>query len=289
MSGIYFGNSKKQVWIKAPKTGLQVQSEGWSAESKYLSGRAFVKRSRASHRKYNPSWLGFMNSEDGTSINIIKDFADGVYGDGPFYFVDPYATDSNVMPQHWATPHLTEKDWPALVDTTVAAAFVEYNFANNFPVKYASYTVPAGYESTRKLRLIIPSGYKLHFGWHGTADSSTTGVRVVPYLRSTGGADTAINPVKITAGGLVRANTHISGTTYSMVDIFIASDAAPLDLQIVGMIAQILPDSSSVASGKFITGRGNTGIEFSSFPNIEYYSAAIGNGLIGLSCDWTEI
>ncbi len=289
MSGIYFGNSNKQLWIKAPKTGLQVQSEGWSAESKYLSGRAFVKRSRASHRTYNPSWLGYMNSEDGTSINIIKDFADGVYGDGPFYFVDPYATDSNVLPQHWAAPHLTEKDWPALVDSTVTTEFVAYNFANDFPYKHAKYTIPANYTSTRKLRLIIPSGYKLHFGWHGTLDSATTGVRIVPYLRSTGAADTAINPTKINAGGLVRTNTRISGTTYSMVDIFIASGVDALDLQVVAMIAQILPDTASVPSGKFITGRGNTGIEFSSFPSIEYYSAAIGAGLIGLSCDWIEV
>lgn len=287
MSGVYFGNSNKQMWIKAPKTGLQVQSEGWTSESKYLNGRSFVKRSRASARKYNPSWFGSMNSEDGMAINVINDFANGVYGDGPFYFLDPYAVESNVMPQHWAAPHLTEKDWPSLVDGAATATFVNQSYSNNYPYRHVSYAVPLAYESTRKLRLIIPTGYKLHFGWHATATSATTGVRITPYVRSSGLAGTDLNPERLIAGGTRRTNTVISGTNYSMVDIFIASDAATT-IDVVGMIAQILPDSGVVASGAFITGRGNTGIEFSTFPQVEYYSAAI-NSLIGLSCDWTEV
>lgn len=288
MSGVYFGNVNKQMWLKAPKTGLQVQSEGWTSESKYLNGTAAVRRSRASHRRYSPSWFGSMNSEDGSSIYAIKDFVDGVYGDGPFYFVDPYAIDQNVMPTHWAAPHLTEKDWPSLVDSNITTTFDSFTYGNSYPSKHAIYTVPANYASTKKLTLIIPQGYKLHFGWHGTADSASTGVRIVPYLRSTGEADTALNPLKITAGGTIRTNTRIAGNTYSRVEIFIAS-AANINLELVAMIAQILPDSSMVESGGFITGRGNTGIEFATFPQIEYYSAAIADGLIGLSCDWVEI
>jgi hypothetical protein len=55
------------------------------------------------------------------------------------------------------------------------------------------------------------------------------------------------------------------------------------------MIAQILPNGNSVASGGFISGSGTTGLEFSQFPEIEYYSSKINSGQIGMSVTWTEV
>lgn len=39
---------------------------------------------------------------------IIHDYYDGVYGRGPFYFVDPLTYDTNVLPKQWAYPSLTD-------------------------------------------------------------------------------------------------------------------------------------------------------------------------------------
>lgn len=287
MSGVYFGNKDKQLWIKAPKTGLKANNTGKIVQNDYLSGRSSVKRSRASKRDYNPSWLGYQNSEDGTSIYVLKDFADGLYGDGPFYFLDPYAVDQNVLPPHWAAPMLTERDWPSL-SSDFSASFTAESVTNNYPIRYATYETPDDYESTNKLTIIIPQDYALNFGWHGPAAGSSTGVRVVPYLRSTGAADTAINPPKLATNVNGRTNIKIKGDTYSYVEIFIATaDASTVN--ITGMIAQILPETASVAQGGFISGRGTTAIEFSQIPEIEYYSAAIGDGLIGLSAGWVEV
>lgn len=287
MSGVYFGNKDKQLWIKAPKTGLKASNSGKVVQNDYLSGRSSVKRSQASKRTYDPSWLGYQNSEDGTSIYVLKDFADGLYGNGPFYFLDPYAINQNVLPPHWAAPMLTEKDWPSIA-TGLTATFTQEFVANNYPIRYMSVDTTNDYESENKLVVIIPQDYALNFGWHGPAAGSSTGVRIVPYLRATGNADTAINPTKLTTSSTTRTNTKIKGDTYSHVEIFVATTTAAT-VNITGMIAQILPENSSVTQGGFISGRGTTAIEFSQIPEIEYYSAAIGDGLIGLSAGWIEV
>lgn len=284
---IYFGTADKQSWIKAPASGMAAGSQGWGAESQLRSGRAFVKRSSASHRRFSPSWVGSYNATEEASLQHIVNYSEGLYGNGPYYFVDPFAANQNVMPPHWAAPMLTETDWPELA-SGLAPTFSISGVNNSYPMKYVSYTTADGYASTKKLTLIIPTGYKLAFGWHGPAAGSTTGVRVVPYLRSTGLADTALNPTKITAGGTVRTNTSISGTTYSRVEIFIATTSAST-LNITAMIGQIIPLASSVVAGGFIAGKGTTSIEFGQRPTIEYYSSAINEGQIGMSTTWIEV
>lgn len=287
-SQVYFGNATKQLWIKAPASGMNASQQGWSVETPLLNGSTSIRRSKAAHRRFSPSWLGSANSTDlSESLTTIKDFADGLYGDGPFYWVDPYAAKTNVLPENWAAPMLTESDWKNIA-SGITPTFTAATVANNYPIKYATYSTSNSYESTQKLTLIIPTGYKLAFGWHGPSTGSTTGVRVVPYKRADGLADTALNPTKITAGGAIRTNTTISGTTYSRVEIFIATATAST-LNITAMIAQIIPTAEAVVSGGFISGRGTTGIEFSSRPKIEYYSANINNGQVGLAVEWIEV
>lgn len=284
---IYFGTGDKQSWIKAPSSGMRANMQGWAAENQLLNGRAFIKRSAASHRRFEASWVGSYNSTEEASLQNIVNYATGLYGNGPYYFVDPFAANQNVMPAHWAAPMLTATDWPELA-TGLVPSFAVSTANNSYPMKYVSYLTTDGYASTKKLTLIIPTGYKLAFGWHGPAGGSTTGVRIVPYLRSSGLADTAVNPTMITAGGTVRTNTNISGTTYSKVEIFIATTLAS-ELSITAMIGQIIPLASSVASGGFISGKGTTGLEFLQAPTIEYMSSAINSGQIGMAATWVEV
>lgn len=287
MSGVYFGNKDKQLWIKAPKTGLKAGNSGKVTQNDYLSGRSSIKRSSASKRTYEPSWLGYQNSQDGTSIYVLKDYADGLYGDGPFYFLDPYAIDQNVLAPHWAAPMLTEKDWPSLAPD-LTPIFSAEGSINNYPIKTATFETTNNYESEAKFVVIIPKDYEFRFGWHGPSSGSTTGIRIVPYLRTDGSADTAINPTRLAMATNARTNVKIKGDTYSYVEIFIATTTAST-VSITGMIGQIVPETSAVTQGNFISGRGTTAIEFSQIPEIEYYSAAIGDGLIGLSASWIEV
>lgn len=284
---VYFGTADKQMWIKAPASGMSANNIGWATESQLLDGRAFVKRSNGSHKRYESTWNGSLNSSDDASLQHIINFADGLYGQGPFYYLDPFAVNQNVMPANWAAPMLAETDWLQLTDE-IQPTFTTLDINNYFPIKYATYVTAAAFESERKLTVIIPTGYKFHFGWHGPAAGSNTGIRIVPYLRSTGAASTAANPAKIIAGGTTRTNTNFSGTTYSHVEIFLATSAAAT-VNITAMIGQVLPDASTVATGGFIAGKGTTGLEFAQKPTIDYYSSAINDGQIGMSVSWVEV
>lgn len=289
---VYFGNSQKQCWINAPQTGLNASSESYITQSQLLSGRAHVKRSRGSHRLFSPSWLGSLNAEAlEDSLQTIKDFADGVYGDGPFYFVDPFASETNILPPHWAAPYLMQNDWPQLWD--VAPFEYVATTSNNLSYPATSVRYASGDDgeqsSTKKLTLIIPEGYSLFFGWHGAiADGSPT-VRIDRYSRSTGQASALdTTPIALTSSN--RTNAIISGTTYSHVDLYFYNpDGDVYDFTVAGMIAQILPSTSFPAQGGFVSGRGTTGLEFGGSVTIEYYSSKINDGQIGMSTSWIEV
>jgi hypothetical protein len=290
---VYFGNTNFQTSIDAPVTGLKATSSGYSSVTNLLNGRNFVRRSYGSARTFSASWLGSLNSTDLTvSLQTIKDFADGLYGSGNVYWVDPYAATSNIMPPHWAAPMLNETDWPSL-SATVTPTFVANTYTNNYPIKRAVYSLGAGHADTKKLTLIIPSTHTLNFGWHATAASvtasSAAGIRIVPY-NLTGVAQTAVNPTSILAGDTQRTNQTFDGSTTSRVEIFLANGAASTSVaNIVAMIAQILPTGTSVATGGFISGRGTTALQFGSPVEIEYYSANVNNGQAGLSTTLVEV
>jgi len=55
------------------------------------------------------------------------------------------------------------------------------------------------------------------------------------------------------------------------------------------MIAQLTSGSALPAAGGFIGGRGTSALEFAGPIGIEYYSANINNGQVGLSCQWQEV
>lgn len=291
---VYFGNGNYQTWIAAPQTGLRMASVGFISQQTGINGRGFLKRSRGSHREFSASWLGSLNSTS-NSLQTIKDFCDGVYGDGPFYWLDPYAIDQNLMPAHWAVPSLAEKDWPKMRTDGTYSVLTNTLTTNGYPIKYVRYAnlATSGVIDYKKTTIIIPTGYKLNFGWH-SINAGVTGVRITPYLRSTGAATTDQNPVSILAGTTTRVSTvttagsmaQFDGATYSKVDIFLAGQAT---VDIVAMIAQITPTATTPATGSFITGRGTKALEFLTFPEIEYYSAAINNGQVGMTASFIEV
>lgn len=289
MSGqVYFGNATYQTWIPAPATGLKASNVGWGNQTQLLNGRAFVKRSNGSHREFSPTWNGVMSDTASTQyLHTIKDFADGIYGSGPFYFNDPFAVATNLMPPHWAAPTLSSLDWPTL-SPDITPTFVASSTANGFPSLAARYVTTGAYTSTRKVTLIIPSGFTLNFGWHGATTLTGSGIKVIPYNRSNGLPATTVSPAPLTAGGTQLTNSQFSGTTYSRVEI-IFSTAAAATVTVAAMVAQVLATGTSVSQTTFLSGRGTTGIEFATSPEIDYYSSAIGGGRIGMNAKWIEV
>ena len=287
---VYFGNANKQLWIPAPKTGLSAFSGAYFNEAQLLSGRAFVKRSSANHRRFAPAWTGSLNADSiNDSLHTIKDYFDGIYGDGPFYWLDPFAIDSNLLSPNWASPMLSGTDWGQISSVGTASLVATDTNARNYPYQSLQLTFDASVqESTQTFRTIIPDGYRLHFGWHGVQDSGDATIILRCHDRDTG-ATTDVATEPLTVNTTVRTNTQISGRDYSMVDILVKNPSASSSvIEIAGMIAQVLPEASSVAQGDFISGRGTAGLVFSSAPEITYISAKINEGYVELATTFIE-
>lgn len=287
---VYFGNAVKQTWIPAPKTGLSASSGAYFSDAQLLSGRAFVRRSGANHRRFSPAWVGSLNADDATnSLHTIKDFFDGIYGDGPFYWLDPFAIDTNLLPPHWASPMLSIKDWPKISSVGTATLVDTESNTRGYPYKSLRLTFGASVQtSTVVQRIILPADHKLHFGWHGEQNSGGATVYLRAYARSTG-TPTDIETDPIAVSSPIRTNKSVSGAGYSMVDIIIKNPTASTSvIDIAGMIAQVLPEADSVAQGDFISGRGTMGLHFSSAPEITYISAKINDGYVELSANLIE-
>lgn len=287
---VYFGNAQSQCWIPAPLTGLRVDSTGFSVENQLLSGRTYLKRSGANSRAFSVSWNGSLNAETReNSLHTIKDYADGIYGAGPFYWLDPYAVDTNLLPPHWASPMLSLGDWPSISSVGTQSLVSSASNTKNYPYQSLKLAFSGAAESTTTHRIIIPAGYKLHFGVHGVLASGSATVSLRQYPRA-GGSAVVIDAPILANNSAIRTNTQVNGTTYSMVDIFIRNTSSSAsDLRISGMIAQVLPETESVPQGEFWSGRGTSALEFTQLPNIEYYSAAINDGQVGMSANFKEV
>jgi len=287
---VYFGNAVKQVWIPAPKTGLDASTESYFNDAQLLSGRAFTKRSKANHRRFSPAWNGPLNAPSiNDSLHTIKDYFDGIYGEGPYYWLDPFAVDSNLLSPNWASPMLSQSGWGSISSVGTAASVDTAANNRNYPYKSLQLTFSDSVqESTDYFRVIIPTGYRLHFGWHGTQDSGEATIILRCHDRSDGTIDDVVtSPLSVSTG--LRTNTQVSGLAYSMVDILVKNtDASTSVIDIAGMIAQVLPDLSAVAQGDFTSGRGTTGLLFSSAPSITYLSSAINDGYVEVATTFVE-
>ncbi len=287
---VYFGNAQSQCWIPAPLTGLKVDSEGFLVENQLLNGRTHVKRSGANHRAFSVSWNGSLNADTREdSLHTIKDYADGIYGDGPFYWLDPYAIDTNLLPPHWASPMLSLGDWPSICSIGSAELVDTEDNTKNYPYKSLKLTLTEQEESTTKLTLIVPTGHKLHFGVHGELLSGGARVVLRQYPRA-GGSAVDLNTTVLANNSAIRTNAQVNGNTYSRVEILVKNPSGTdSELVISGMIAQVLPEADSVEQGDFWSGRGTSALQFTQLPNIEYYSAAINNGQVGMSANFKEV
>ena len=287
---VYFGNAVKQVWIPAPKTGLSASTNGFFSDSQLLSGRAFVKRSAANHRRFSPAWTGSLNADSiNDSLHTVKDFFDGIYGDGPFYWLDPFAIDTNLLAPNWASPMLSVGDWGSISSIGTAALVDTAANTKNYPYKSLQLTFGASIAtSTKFARFIIPTGHKFHFGWHGVQSSGDATIILRAYDRDDNSTtDFETDPLAVTSA--IRTNKSISGTTYSMVDVIVKNPTASTSvISIAGMIAQVLPEADSVPQGDFISGRGTAGLQFASAPSITYLSAKINDGFVELSTNFVE-
>ena len=95
---IWFGNAEKMMWVNCPSTNIRRGRGRWEETGGYLNGGAYAVSSPYSHRKYSIDW-NLMESAEAAKIMA---FYEGVYGQSPIQFVDPFAAKSNILPLHWS-------------------------------------------------------------------------------------------------------------------------------------------------------------------------------------------
>lgn len=276
---IYFGTKNYMQWVADYKVDVDAGKGGWSARADFQNGGAWVRRSKAAAKEYTLSW----NMRPREDVQPILDYADGLYGDGYIYFTNPLWMDKNVLPAYWAQPYINYYDGPVVVGGVRPVLVNQNTSTNGYPVEAAVYTLTSTSVSPT-IFIPIPTGYTAHVGAHGSVNSGAAGVRVTPEISAIASGtpvDLTLLPVSTTQ----RTNATFSGDTNLGITISLRS-ASSGTLLLNGLIVQVLPNGQTPAPGGFISGQGQSGMQFVEQPKVSEYSAAF--GLIGATAKLVE-
>lgn len=160
MKQVWFGTADDMRWVPAPLAGAQGSEVRWRAVDQYLNGGASVRQSTAAHQEINLTW-GVQSTERLAPVVSL------LHQPGPFYYVDPIAAQSNIVPSYWASPQAWLDDGPALVPgvtpTKVAGSGPS---VNGYPTTSVRFTIAQ--PTATNIIIPVPDGYTLHMGVRGT-------------------------------------------------------------------------------------------------------------------------
>lgn len=264
MGYVWFGTREHMQWVTAPAVDVSASRAGFSASAQFMSGGAWVRRSKTGAKQFSFSW----NMKRRADVQAIIDYAEGFYGDGYIYYSNPFAMDRNVLPPYWANPSLNAYDGPVVLDGVRPLLISGNSSVNGFPVEAAQYSVTST-STSAEIYIPIPPTHEAHIGVHGSVVSGSANVVIKQWSSSV--ASTDVNATLLTKGELT--NAVVSGGSYQGVSLSIESGSAGV-LQLDGMIVQVLPAGSVSPSGAFISGVGHSGLEFVNSPALSEYSAA---------------
>lgn len=274
---VWFGTKDHMQWIPTPKVDVPAGKTGFSNAVQFMNGGQWQRKSKASAKKYTFSW----NLKSRDAIRPVLDYNDGLYGDGWIYYCHPFAMDKNVCPAYWATPYINAYDGPVVVDDARPELVNTGSVVNGFPIESAIYTVT----STSRIPSVflpIPPGYTLHIGAHGELLSGSAAVKIIEHITPAGGPESNLTLLTKTDA---LTNYTVSGSTYTGVTITLTS-ASTGQLQLDGIIAQVLKDGADAPTGPFISGQGQSGMEFAGDPEVSDYNVAY--DLVGVSANFIE-
>lgn len=202
----WFGTEQHAEWLEVPQTGADMSAQDWNAEADFLSGRGMVHSSWMSARGFQFTWGA------GNSIGLadkVHNYANGLYGRGLLYFVDPLLYDSNTLPPHWADPSMAVGrgaspllvDWYPIGENTVVNS-------KALPVVSAKYEITdllPGFDVSRNNTLFVPKpdGYGLALGAFYSANVYA-GIYVTPVFKDGSEGDwQRLTEVGVTDGDIV--------------------------------------------------------------------------------------
>lgn len=273
----WFGTRGYMQWVAAPAINMDATKKGWATQTNYLNGGAYVRKSLAAHKEYSLAW----NLTTRERIRAISDYADGLFGQGPIYWADPFVMDTNMLPAYWASPFMGIYDGPILNEQATLRPTSTPTPANTlgYPAESAVYTIGAGTKPS--VWIPIPPGYVAWVGFSGSAGTGgllqatpTTGV-------STLGTPVSLTPLSVTDPN--RVNQSFDGNVYNGVQLSLAGTGT---IVLSGIMVQLLPNGSVPFTGSFISGQGHSGCQFASQPLLTQYNAIMDR--VGLSAVLVE-
>lgn len=262
----------RQEIVKVPAFDMASTQDSWGVSGTYLNGGGFVRRSQLSHTTYNMSWNLTGRAEIQRILNVLDT-------PGPYYFANPMAVDTNMLPPLWASPYLTVGSNTGLAKVTAT----EIPTPNNtLSLPHAGVQLVLGANTERTVLKLAnpmwgrPLPERAWIGWTARSIegnvSLQVGVKTVP---SYGG--TFPSPVSF------RRDTFISAADGPIFEVSLTGNGT---IQIWDMV--FTTRSDLVSSGPYMRGMGNSGVEV--IPNsihLSNYSAAL--DLQGLSVGFKEV
>ncbi len=263
-SCFYMGTRQGMVEMTAPSVNMPSSKQGYFNKVDFLNGGTAIRRSTASHKQYTMTW----NSMTRDEARVILDIADGVRGPGPVYIHDPMAADRNVLPQWWATP--SQGGYDGLPLNNGVRGEITQTPANslNFPTESIIYTVAAG--QTREVWIPIPEGHRAHIGAFGSDGTGGTVVATPTINSINNGTPVTLTLMDVTDDS--RFNQSFGAASYDGVMLSLGGVGT---LTLSGIMVQVLEEGVNPPAGGFISGQGNSGLQFMNQPTYTPYSSAL--------------
>lgn len=288
---LWFGTENWMQFVPTPNRGADTSGSGWAAGGDLLNGGGHQLNSFGSGMQYIFEWP---NSSSREAAQLMKSYADGVYGRGLIYFVDPLIYDQNVFPAMWAAPStgIGEEGASLVYGLTPTALPTSGWIDNLLPVTSAYYDLTATASGWRgkedAIFIPVPTGYALNLGAFYTATGSA-GVFYRTQNTSGGlGVATALTPLANNAA--VVTNETISGPDLAGVWVYVGkSSSGSSFITLTAMIARLAPVTSpGHLPGPWIGGMGHSGCRFIGKPTKLNFSGANG-GQVGYAASFREV
>lgn len=205
---MWFGTENYAEWITPPKSGADSSPQAWAADGHTLNGFGYAFNSVNSHKVYNYAWSASSSRQE---AQRMKDYADGLYGTGKFYFVEPTIYDQNVLSPRWAAPVMTANfEGPSLVPGVDGTLQQGVSTPYGLPVSamtytFANYVQPAF--NTVGTFVPIPEGFAAVITVFGSGGSGGSDAGVYAAVQAPGGGTGARTRVPLTAPSVGQRNS----------------------------------------------------------------------------------
>lgn len=287
----FFGTEQAMRWMPTPNRGADVSPQGWGDGGTLLNGGGYQLNSFGSHKNYLFEWP---SSSARRVAQLMKSYADGTYGRGLIYFVDPLTYDTNVLPARWADPSMSiGVEGASLVYGVDPDPLPTSNWQeNDLPVQTAYYDlggIASGWRGKEEAVFIPrPEGFSVLLG----AIYSRTGTGSVFYREqgSSGGLGAEFRAPELPANASDIHNVTVTsgaGIWVWVGKITPGASSVSLSALSARLVSQTRP-KPRIGQGPWIGGQGHSGVRFVGKPTY-MNNTGVNGGQVSYAATFKEV